>query len=124
MLRDMELIRELLLHIEADDEYDGSGISVFSADLGRPPNLVRYQMKLLGDAKLVDVADWMASGEPLIRGLTWEGHEFLDSIRDPKIWHKTKDAIGKVGGFSLKLLKDIATAYLKEEIKRRTGLDF
>ena len=34
-------------------------------------------------------------------GLSWAGCEFLDSIREPAIWRKTKSAAQKAGSVSL-----------------------
>lgn len=43
-----------------------------------------------------------------INGLTYQGHEFLNSIRENKNWTKTKDIAKKAGAFSLKMLGEIA----------------
>lgn len=43
-----------------------------------------------------------------IKGLTYQGHEFLDSIREKKNWEKTKHVAQKAGVFSLKALSEIA----------------
>jgi hypothetical protein len=75
MRRDMDVIRQLLLHIESDDVFDGSSTGVVTAaEVELPAQVVTYHMKLLADAGYVDVADWLASGDPIIRGLTWQGH--------------------------------------------------
>jgi hypothetical protein len=50
---------------------------------------------------------------PIISRLTWEGHEFLDDIRDPEIWRKTKDRAKSVAGAGLSLLWEIAKAEIK-----------
>jgi len=54
--------------------------------------------------------------------LTFSGHEFLDTIRDPEVWRRTKAGALKVGGLSVALLKTIATGYLKHLIKEKLGL--
>jgi Hypothetical protein (DUF2513) len=126
MQRDMDLARQLLLHIESDDQYNGSGYGpVDPEELNKkqPSEIVLYHMKLLADAGFVDVVDWLADGRPMIRGLTWKGHEFLDTVRDPQIWDKTKRAAKKAGGSTLELLADIAKALIKAEL-RKIGLDF
>ncbi len=56
------------------------------------------------------------------RCLTWEGHDFLDSVRDPKIWAKTKDGALAAGGFTVDLLKDLAKGFVKKQIEERTGV--
>lgn len=45
--------------------------------------------------------------------LTWDGHEFLETIRDPEIWRKTKDGANKVGGWTVNLLAELGKGYLK-----------
>ena len=40
--------------------------------------------------------------------LTPSGHEFLNTIRDPKIWKETKNFAAKAGSFSLKIVSAIA----------------
>ena len=41
--------------------------------------------------------------------LTWNGHEFLDSIRDNKIWEKTKEHFSQKGiEMSFELVKSAA----------------
>jgi hypothetical protein len=47
---------------------------------------------------------WCASG------LTWKGHEFLDTIRSPEIWRKTKDGLREIRGWSIDLARQIAKA--------------
>lgn len=56
--------------------------------------------------------------------LSFKGHEFLETIREHRVWTKTKGIIGKVGssgfGFISQIastyLTDIANAYLKTKI--------
>lgn len=125
MRRDLDLIREILLFIESEEGFNGSGYGKVDARrLNRSPDAVLYQMSLLADAKYVSVVNWLAHGDPLIRGLTWEGHDFLDSVRDPKIWEQTKDGAKAAGGFTFDLLKDLAKGFLKKQLEERTGVKF
>ena len=41
----------------------------------------------------------------------------------PVIWRMTEDATTKAGGWTVALLKDCATAYVKVKLKEITGLD-
>ena len=117
MRRDMDLIRDLLLFIEKDEGLNGVAYGPVTEEAAkafdRPEDLVRYHMKLLVDAQYADLMHYMADGEPWIRGLTWNGCEFPGTIRDPEIWRKTKSSLQTVGSFSVGVLKDIATAYIK-----------
>jgi len=48
--------------------------------------------------------------------LTWEGHEFLESIRDDARWGKVKDVMGKVGGFVYEIAKSVAIELMKNQV--------
>jgi hypothetical protein len=56
------------------------------------------------------------------RCLNPAGHDFLDSVRDPETWAKTKKTAAKAGGFTLDLLKDIAKGLIKKKIEDHTGI--
>ncbi|GGJ86306.1 hypothetical protein GCM10007063_06020 [Lentibacillus kapialis] len=48
-----------------------------------------------------------------VSSLTWQGHEFLDNIRDNIVWSKTKDASKKLSGnVSITMLSRIANSVL------------
>ena len=92
MKRDMDFVRELLLKIEGG-ERDFLGVP--KAFTGRPPDpeaeKLGEHLRLLKQAKFIDVqAESAATGHVIVTGLSWAGHDFLDSVRDPKIWEKTK----------------------------------
>ena len=132
MKRDMDLVRDMLSTIE-------KGSSWFSA----PENIkiegweageIRYHLAIMADAGLV-----MREVTTVIKGngltavrvgdrpgnyrMTWAGHDFLESVRDPEVWKRTKDGVSKMGGWTFGLLKDMATAYAKHLAKERLGLD-
>ncbi|MDP1503126.1 DUF2513 domain-containing protein [Bacillus velezensis] len=48
--------------------------------------------------------------------LTFEGHEFIESIRDDDVWNKTKNELGKVGGATLPIIVELATSFLKTKL--------
>ncbi|MBM7835968.1 hypothetical protein JOC62_003020 [Clostridium sardiniense] len=48
---------------------------------------------------------YYADDEPqLISNLSWTGHNYIDNIRDDKIWSKTKAATSKIHQLNLQLL--------------------
>jgi hypothetical protein len=49
----------------------------------------------------------------IFRRLTWFGHDFLDSVRDPAIWKATKEGAAKIGGFSVHLLGALAKGLIR-----------
>jgi hypothetical protein len=58
----------------------------------------------------------------MLFGITWHGHEFLDSVRDPKIWERAKKGAEGAGGFTVDLLKDLAKGLVKKQIEEYTGV--
>lgn len=109
MKRDMDLVRQILLAIERD----GTPELRRAPDVeGYSPQQVTHHIALLSQAGLISAIDASStSGKAYIQiGLTWDGHEFLDDIRDPEIWRQTKAGAAKVGSFSFGLFADLAKA--------------
>jgi hypothetical protein len=57
-----------------------------------------------------------------VERLSMDGHDFLDSIRDPDVWNKTKKGALAAGGFTLNLLNDLAKGLIKKKIEDSTGI--
>ncbi|MBC2023298.1 DUF2513 domain-containing protein [Listeria booriae] len=56
-----------------------------------------------------------------VDGITWEGHKFLDTIRDNKIWRDTKSVASKLSSVPISMLSTISTTLLTQFIKQQTG---
>ena len=120
----MDLIRDLLLGIEADSRFSGRNwISPDEKDnlgvLGVSDHSheeVAYHLALLIEGQYLIGKTTMEM--PIISRLTWEGHEFLDNIRDPGIWGKTKERLKGLPNIALSVIAQIAQA----EIKKHVGL--
>lgn len=59
----------------------------------------------------------------MFKRLTWEGHDFVDAVRDNDIWKKTRQGANAAGGFSVDLLKDLAKGFIKKKISEHTGIE-
>jgi hypothetical protein len=46
----------------------------------------------------------------------------LAAIRDDGVWQKTKAAASTAGGVGLGVMKDIAVAYVRQELSTRLGI--
>ena len=79
-------------------------------------------MHLLMKAGFIEPTPTQGAAAFGMRGLTWDGHDFLDSIRDPVIWNKTKEGAKKAGGFTVSLLADLAKGLIKTQIEKHTGV--
>ena|SRR6478672_5051655 len=117
MKRDMDLIRDILLKVEADPTLNGSRFETFedSAFEGHPNQEVAYHIDLLFEAGFVEGFGSM-DPMPAISRLTWLGHEFLNDVRDPGIWGKVKEQAKAVPSISLAFAWEIAKAEIKKKL--------
>ena len=106
MKRDMELVRELLIAIEASAPLDvGDGDSeeriVGQGLPARQPETLVYHLCLLRDAAFIEATPVMNSKginrAIKVYRLTWDGHEFLDVARSDTIWTKAKTMLAQAG---------------------------
>lgn len=130
MKRDMDLVRELLLKLEAMPGGPGRRITFEVGDDLTIPEYssdeINYHLGQLYKAGYVtsgDTSDRMMSGQWVFSSLTWEGHDFIDAVRDPDVWRRTKAGASKVGSWSVGLLLDMAKAYSRLKAKQVLGLD-
>jgi hypothetical protein len=73
-------------------------------------------LKLLNEAGFIEGAE--LKGRHFLPGrITWQGHEFLNSVRDPKIWSETKKTLREFSdGVSLEVIKSVAVSLTKVAI--------
>ncbi|WP_050031538.1 DUF2513 domain-containing protein [Bradyrhizobium sp. LTSP857] len=129
----MDYVRELLLKIEAADEPIEGSESMVAADASENDRRkLGYHLEMLIDqAGLVTGNEGhyivgASEGDGLCWHdvkLTWQGHEFLETVRDPEVWSRTKAGATKAGNFAIGFMVDLAKAYAKHVAKERLGLD-
>lgn len=49
-----------------------------------------------------------------IQELTWEGHAFLDNVRDPKVWKKVKEKISFLKSVSIPIASELGAGFAKD----------
>lgn len=110
MKRDMEFVRSFLLHIEKS--HDGYRPLMLKYDdfPETKPEQVYHHLQILTDGGFLKRQNQSAPNMPATLGLTWSGHEFLNTIRDEKVWRETKNAISGLASTSLEVVKQVATA--------------
>jgi|SRR5688572_17309594 hypothetical protein len=111
----MDLIREILLKIEAAPPATDLSDSDFQ---DQEYELIHAHLELLSEADLVKVTFYSGGGYAIHR-LTWDGHEYLDTIRDPSIW---KTVRGKAAAFGGSLPFEVLKALGIEALKSAVGL--
>jgi len=106
MKRNWDTIREILLRLERDAPED-------------PPvpddraEETSYHVDLLIEAGLVTAPAAEVSGPGMrpftAMRLTWEGHEFLDTVRSDMVWQRTKRAFAASGlAMTIDLIRTVA----------------
>lgn len=76
-------------------------------------NVIYYTLSRLDEAEFISITSKWASNSLrfcCVNYITYDGHEFLQKIKDDNIWKKTLGYAGKIGNFSLEMLARIATA--------------
>ena len=93
MRRDWDVIRNLLIEIEALTYSDS--FSLDSNDLDDPKDIIKLEMAdlLLAKGFFTGGRDaYLDSGLVLYNlKLTWDGHELLDTLRDQNVWNRIKE---------------------------------
>lgn len=119
MRRDMDVIREIVLAVSVASEPVSSVDGISEEDFSSHAQLLE-EAGLIA-AAILPPGKRVATDATIFR-LTWAGHEFADSVRDPKVWATTKQAAAVGGGFTIDLLKDLAKGFIKKQIEDRTGI--
>lgn len=120
MKRDMEIIRTVLLKVE--EKCPPYGNERFSKD-----DFPGYDwMTVWSHARLLeDIGFFQGVSHEVgidcfsVHGLSWEGHEFLESIRDPETWRKIKEIAQDLKNFGIGTIKTISRIDLKQKIKAK-----
>lgn len=116
----MDLVREILMEAEALPS-DNCGGTVLAVD-GVDGATLEAHIRLMDEAGLLNAV--YMSGTPgstaYVESLTWEGHDFLDAIRDDSIWMRVKSRVTEtVGTASFEILMALALAMAKEKLGLR-----
>ena len=73
---------------------------------------ILYSLIQLTDAQYIDGSvEGYGDGETGVTfsKITWKGHEYLDTVRDPKVWKQTKAATSKLASVSIDIVTQVAT---------------
>lgn len=118
MKRDIELLRTIVQEIErtpAGERLEASAMRLPDWDA----HTVAEHIRLLSEANFISVvaASAASPGGPkryLIHGLTWEGHDFCDAVRNDDVWNQVKRSLGKIGGTAgIDVVKSLASSIAK-----------
>jgi len=133
MKRDLDLYRDILLYVEealdpSDPRLCSTPDEVFAGRGGdapeppvelhnRDPRVVLRHLELMGQAGLIQLSMTRNSAGGIIhacvQGITHDGHDFLDTIRDDTVWNRTK---AQVGDAALHIVKAVAEGVTKAQL--------
>jgi len=117
MQRDMDLVRAILLAVEAHTQ--GYAPDPLVID-GYSREQIGYHATILKEAGLVEAIDSTSMDDAgpmsIITRLTWQGHEFIASASSPSIWAQAKDLIRKAGGGSFAVWQSVLTELVKHNL--------
>jgi DNA-binding transcriptional ArsR family regulator len=116
MKRDVDLIRQILLDLEAGGAY----ANWFDVDIEEySPEQMDYHLELLTEAGLITVRTSQREfSRWLPVRLTWKGHELLDAAREERQWQKAKEAVEKVGGVPFEVIATILLEMARQETNK------
>ena len=99
---------------------DGNDLYKFANDKNKDKEDLQYTIIKLVEGNLITANLRYASNNLQIYSvnLAYQGHEYLNNIRDNKIWKNTKKISSKLSSVSLEILKSIAI----NEINKVIGL--
>lgn len=113
MKRDMDIIRQILFHLEMN-----SNLNEFP---GSESEEIIYHVSLLEEAGLITQEFYqnLYLNNSFLEGIriTWLGHEFLDAARKDSMWEKAKKAcLEKTDSISFEMVKAILVQIGKEAV--------
>lgn len=125
MRRDLDLVRSILLAVErADGEVD---IDDLACDAW-PYEEVAYHVRLMEHHGLIDVLrdkrDMSGATIDLaVSGLTWDGQDMLEAMRDDRVWRRARKAISEsVGSTTFEVVKQTCATVAASLVRASLGM--
>lgn len=80
---------------------------------------ILYTIEKLKEARYINAALHFAAGhfiDGTVSSITYSGHEYLDNIRDLKVWRKVKSVLAKAGATTLPLISQAAQMLIGSQL--------
>ena len=125
MKLNQDCIRDLLLYLENNLSYTTNKININNLHLKNyTEDELIYTAEKLFEGNYITYVIAKAYNPPVIvvTGITYNGHQFLDNIRDDKVWKKTKSILSKVSSASINIISEIAAKVLSDIISKQMNL--
>ena len=110
MERNLDLIREMLITVSKSR--NPVDVGVFVSEKTSRDEVV-FNLRLAREAGLIEANVFYADNEVFdaeITRVTWEGFDYLETVKNDTVWKKTKAKIAQtIGSASLELVKKVAS---------------
>lgn len=67
--------------------------------------------------KSFDDSPWV-----MVNSISFQGHQFLDNIRDDNVWNNSKQILSKFKSTSITFISDIASQIISNIISKKLGI--
>jgi hypothetical protein len=116
MKRDMDLVRDILLLIEASECCGFDWRESNFESLGKDYTVIWYHIKIMVDGGLLECEKAKYADQYDSLYITAKGHEFLDCVRNDDIWHTVKERIAVVGGAPSDVIMLLANKLIRKVV--------
>lgn len=119
-----DCVRDLLLFVEEKVGLDQPLNIKFATIKNYSQDELIYTAKKLNEAGYINatISDCIdGSCDIYIYSLTWNGHKFLDNIRDDGVWKTTKGIVSKFSSVSLGIIENVAAQVITNLINQQIG---
>lgn len=126
MKLDHKCVRDILIFFEENLKY-GYYFEVNSTEINNydKEDIIYAADKLL-EAEFINATrqSYGTNESPTIYiySITWEGHKFLDNIRDEAVWKETNKIVSNFSSVSLGVIGNVATQIITTLINKQLGL--
>lgn len=129
MKLNQDCVRDVMLYIE-DKAVFGDFLYLdefLSADeLSKyDENTIKYTLAKLDETDYLNSSIQWTNGDIYTFNtgmITWNGHKFLDTIRDNQVWSKTKSITKGFTSVSISLVENIASKVISDLVAKQMGL--
>ncbi|MGK4018643.1 DUF2513 domain-containing protein [Weissella paramesenteroides] len=114
MKLELDNIRNILLDLEENLGYNQSFCNADLVERANKLGIAKedyfYTIDRLSEANYVNVVYREPTYQPIVyvKSITYDGHQFLENIRNDKNWKKTKAVAKAAGNTSIKIISTIA----------------
>ncbi|QHO77907.1 hypothetical protein ACH79_40290 [Bradyrhizobium sp. CCBAU 051011] len=126
MKRNLDLIRRMMQALEQNSDLNGrSSHSCYASELFELPDHsddeLAYNLMQILDEGWLEGEYVEVSGNFIVKRLTADGHDFIDSTKDPDRWEKAKSMAKTASGESLRFVLEAAKGLARAELAKWMG---